>query len=47
MKFSQKNICCVVKDADLGVSCMGEKVGRSFALCDRAPYTLVPEDDED
>jgi len=26
MKFSQKNICCVVKDADLGVSCcMGEK----------------------
>jgi len=33
----------VVNDEDLGISrCMGEKSRALFALCHRAPYTLVP-----
>jgi hypothetical protein len=40
MKFSQNNICCVVKDMDLGISrCMGFK---SRALKSRALFALSP-----
>jgi hypothetical protein len=36
MKFSQNNICCVVKDMDLGISrCMGFKSRALFALSPR------------
>jgi len=38
MKFSQKNICCVVKDMDLGISrCMEFKSRALFCPMSRRP----------
>jgi len=43
MKFSHKNIPCVVKDVDLGISrCMGFKSRALFCPVSPRP-TLVPE----